>query len=84
MENNKASTFQELSKAKIQEKRNLVISKNSSDEGFTLAQQILVEEGNRITTIFMKGATQIDGIESLYNVRDAINEAISKYEFENK
>lgn len=72
--------FKELSKAKIQESRNLVISKLSEEDKFTLAQQLIVNEGNKNTTIFMKGAIHIDGTQSLYDLRNALNEAIEKIE----
>ena len=72
--------FQELSKAKIQDTRNLVISRNNLNQGFTLAQQVVIAEGSRQTALFIKGAFHIDDIEGLYNLRDALNEAILKCE----
>lgn len=71
--------FTELSKAKIQDKRNLVISKNGSGT-YTLGQQIVVQEGKKQTLIFLKGAIHVDSLEGLYNLRDALNEAIQKEE----
>ena len=68
--------FKELAKAKIQESRNLVISKLEDSDSFTIAQQLVVTEGKNQTTMFMKGAIHIDGIESLYELRNAINQAI--------
>ena len=41
--------FCEIASAKIQDKRELVISKRGKG-GYTLAQRILVEEGNKTTT----------------------------------
>lgn len=73
MEKNK---FRELSKAKIQDTRNMVISKNETYDGYTLAQQISVKEGPRETLLFIKGAIHVDTLEGLYNLRDALNEAI--------
>ena len=78
MSNN--NDFNEFAKAKIQEKRNLVISENLADGGFTIAQQIIIEEGSRRTTMFMKGAIHVDNIDGLYSIRDAMNEAIQKIE----
>lgn len=72
--------FIELAKAKIQESRNLVISKLKDTDNFTLAQQIVVEEQGKQTTMFMKGAIHVDGIESLYSLRNAISEAIDQIE----
>lgn len=72
--------FTELAKAKIQDKRNIVISKIDSKSGYTIAQQLVVEEGRRQTAIFMKGAIHVDTLNNLYELRDAINEAIKKEE----
>ena len=76
--------FIELAKAKIQDKRNIVISKVNDEDtsmelGFTVAQQIEVQEGNKITSLYMKNAVHIDNIEGLYNLRDALNVAISSF-----
>lgn len=74
------SKYFELSKAKIQESRNMVISKSDTFKGYTLAQQICIQEGNRETLLFIKGAIHVDTLEGLYNLRDALNEAIIKEE----
>ena len=50
--------YEELGVAKIQDKRNVVIS----------------------TKMFMKHGIIIDDIDGLYNLRNALNVAISKYE----
>ena len=70
----------ELSKAKIKDKRSLVVSRNETNGGYTIAQQLVVEEGRRSTTIFMKGAIYVEDLDGLYNLRDALNEAIKKEE----
>jgi len=75
----KNNDFIELSKAKIQNTRNIVISKNLKG-GFTLGQQIVVQEGRKQTLLFLKGSIQVDTLEGLYNIRDAINEALQKVE----
>jgi hypothetical protein len=72
--------FTELAKAKIQDKRNIVISRNENVGGYTLAQQISIEEGRKVTSIFIKGAFHIDALCGLYELRDACNEAIKKEE----
>lgn len=69
----------ELSKAKIQDTRSLVISEVFDDyayKGYTMAQQVEVQEGNHNTKIFLKGAIIIDSIDELIGLRDAINYAI--------
>lgn len=72
--------YTELAKAKIQKSRNLVISETSKG-GFTIAQQLEVNEGNRVTTVFLgKSGMIVDDLEGLYSVRDALNVAIDKME----
>lgn len=72
-------SYNELSVAKIQEKRNIVIS-SANKGGYTLAQQVVVPEGNRETKIFLKHGIIFDDLEGLYNLRDALNIAIEKEE----
>lgn len=67
--------YLEISRGKISETRNAVIS-SCSKGGFTLAQQLETKEGKRTTTVFLKGALHIDSIAHLYNLRDAVNLAI--------
>lgn len=74
--------YTEISKAKVTESRNIVISECSKG-GFTIAQQLVAKEDDKITTVFMKGAFHVDDIHGLYNLRDAINLAIQVSE-ENK
>ena len=72
--------YTELAKAKIQKSRNLVISATSKG-GFTIAQQLEVNEGSRVTTVFLgKSGMIVDDLEGLYSVRDALNVAIDKIE----
>ena len=75
--------YKELSNAQIEPKRRLVISDCSKDgqhQGFTIAQQIEVEEGKKTTRVFLKGGIHIENVDGLYNLRDAVNDAINKYE----
>ena len=83
--------YLELSNAQIADKRRLVISecvkenKESKEKiqcGFTLAQQVEVEEGKRMTRVFLKNGIHVSSVDELYNLRDAINDAINKYENE--
>lgn len=76
---NEKMTYNELSSASISDKRSIVISECSAG-GFTLAQQMIVEEGNIKTKLFLKNAIHIDGINNLYELRDALNMAIDKIE----
>ena len=67
--------YTELSRAKVTESRNIVIS-NCSKGGFTIAQQLEAKENDKITSVFMKGAFHVEDIHGLYNLRDAVNLAI--------
>jgi hypothetical protein len=67
--------YHELSRAKITDSRNIVIS-SCSKGGFTIAQQLEAKENDKITSVFMKGAFHVEDIHGLYNLRDAVNLAI--------
>lgn len=74
--------FRKISSAKIQEKRDLVISECSKG-GYTIAQRVLVKEGNSTTTVYMKNAIHVDGIEGIENLRNALNVVLSEKNTEN-
>lgn len=67
--------YNELSRAKVTDSRNIVISACSKG-GFTIAQQLEAKENDKTTSVFLKGAFHVDDIHGLYNIRDAINLAI--------
>ena len=67
--------YNELSRAKVTDSRNIIIS-NCSKGGFTIAQQLEAKEGDKITSVFMKGAFHVEDVHGLYNLRDAVNLAI--------
>lgn len=67
--------YSELSRAKVTDSRNIVIS-NCSRGGFTIAQQLEAKENDKTTSVFMKGAFHVEDIHGLYNLRDAVNLAI--------
>ena len=67
--------YHELSRAKVTDSRNIVIS-NCSKGGFTIAQQLEAKENDKTTSVFLKGAFHVDDIHGLYNIRDAVNLAI--------
>jgi hypothetical protein len=67
--------YHELSRAKITDSRNIVIS-SCSKGGFTVAQQLEAKENDKTTSVFMKGAFHVEDIHGLYNLRDAVNLAI--------
>lgn len=67
--------YKEVSRAKVTDSRNIVIS-GCSKGGFTIAQQLEAKENDKTTAVFLKGAFHVDDIHGLYNIRDAINLAI--------
>lgn len=71
--------YEEISKGQISASRNLVVSRCSKG-GFTIAQQLIANEGDRSTTVFMKGAFHIDDLAGLYEARNALTLAIEKVE----
>lgn len=75
--------YTQLSSAAIKETRKLVVS-SCSKGGFTLAQQMVVREGKKSVNVFLKNAIHIDGLDGLYNLRDALNLAIEKVEKDNE
>lgn len=70
-------TYKEICRAKIANTRNAVISKCSKG-GYTLAQQLEVQEDKSKTSVFLKGALHIDSLESLCELRNALNVVIQK------
>lgn len=69
--------YDELARAQVQPKRSLVIS-SFSKGGFTIAQQVEVEENGHKMNVSLKGAFHIESIDGLYNLRDALNVAIQR------
>lgn len=67
--------YVEISRAKVTDSRNIVIS-SCSKGGFTIAQQLEAKENDKVTSVFLKGAFHVDDIHGLYNIRDAVNLAI--------
>lgn len=71
--------YTELSRAKVTDSRNIVIS-SCSKGGFTVAQQLQAKENDKTTSVFLKGAFHVEDINGLYNLRDAVNVAIKMAE----
>lgn len=71
--------YTELSKAKVSDSRNIVLS-SCSKGGFTIAQQLEAKEEGKTTTVFLKGAFHVDDNHGLYELRDAVNLAIKTSE----
>lgn len=71
--------YTEISKAKVTEKRNIIIS-TCSKGGYTVAQRLDTEENGENVSVYLKGAFHINDLQGLYNLRDAINMVIKKTE----
>ena len=71
--------YTELSRAKVTDSRNSVIS-SCSKGGFTVAQQLQAKENDKTTSVFLKGAFHVEDVNGLYNLRDAVNVAIKMAE----
>ena len=69
--------FTEISSARIQDTRDLVISKRNKG-GYPIAQRILVEAGKKTTTMYLKNAIHVDTIEGIQNLRDALNVVLAE------
>lgn len=73
--------YTEISRAEVTKRRNVVISECSRG-GYTIAQQITIEEGENMTSLFMKGAIHVDDVEGLKRLRDALTVCIDHVEAE--
>lgn len=70
--------YEEISRAKISENRNIVISLCNKG-GYTLAQQISgIADGKSTISVFLKGAIHVKDKDALVAVRDAINIALKQ------
>jgi dihydrofolate reductase len=73
-------TFSQLATARLNDQKCVVISRNIDNNSITISQQVEVTEGQRRIKVFLKNGIQIDSIEGLYNLRDAINTSIDELE----
>lgn len=71
--------YTEISKAKITEKRNIIIS-TCNKGGYTIAQRLDTDEDGEKVQVYLKGAFHVNDLQGLYNLRDAVNMAIKKTE----
>ena len=74
--------YDEISRAKITDSRNIIISACSKG-GFTIAQQLEAKENDKTTSVFLQGAFHVDDLQGLYNIRAAVNLAIKVTEENN-
>ncbi len=69
--------YEQLSSACVTKSKNIVVSKCSKG-GFTIAQQLVVNDDQNEVSVFLKGAYHIRDVDALISLRDAIDEAIKK------
>lgn len=72
-------TYHELARAEIQPNRDIVISQRSKGD-YILTQMLKVNEEDRVTNVFLKNSTIVRDVDGLYNLRDALNVAITAIE----
>ena len=71
--------FDQMGSTKITKNRNMVVSRCDSG-GFTIAQQLEVDEGGKKTKVFMKGAIFVDSIENFSHVVKMLEDVLRKSE----
>lgn len=71
------TNFVELANATLSSKRQAVISR-LDDGSYTVGQKLEVKDGEKTMNIFLKGALHAENINSLQNLRDAINVVLEK------
>ena len=69
--------YEQLSSARVTKSKNIVVSKCSKG-GFTIAQQLVVNDDQNEVSVFLKGAYHVRDVDALISLRDAIDEAIEK------
>lgn len=69
--------YDEISRVQVNTNRNVIVSKCSAG-GYTIAQQIVVNEDGAKFETFLKGAIRIKDKQALQNLKDALEVAIDK------
>lgn len=74
--------YLELAKARIKPQRNVVISKTIDGEnnflGYSITEQLVTNEGERETKVFLRNGLGILNREGLEQLRNAIDETLEK------
>ena len=74
--------YNQLSKVEIKNNRNVVISEamiqESNTLGYAVSEQIVIHEGEKETTMFLKNGLGIMSKEGLMNLRNAIDKALEQ------
>lgn len=75
-------TYKELSKQKIKEQRNVVISetydRDSNLLGYSIAEQLVTEEDGKPIKVFLKGGLGIVDKSGLLQLKEAVDNACIK------
>lgn len=75
-------TYKELSKKKIKEQRNVVISEAFDNDnnmlGYSIAEQLVTSESGKETKVFLKGGLGIVSKEGLMQLKEAVDSACVK------
>lgn len=71
------SNFTELANSVLSSKRQAVISR-LDDGSYTIGQKLEVKDGEKVMQVFLKGALHAENLNSLQNLRDALNVVIDK------
>lgn len=80
IKNNGKVEYKEITRAKISDTRNIVISECSKG-GYTIAQQLsVIDSDDRFLNMYIKGAFHIKDLKGLYHLRDALTIAICQIE----
>ena len=72
--------YRELSKKQVRENRNVVVSEMMEDGsgkrlGYSVVEQLIVNEGEKETRIFLKGGIRVHSQIGLLQLKEAIDEA---------
>ncbi len=74
--------YLELAKARIKPQRNVVISETIDSEnnflGYSITEQLVTNEGERETKVFLRNGLGILNREGLEQLRNAIDETLEK------
>lgn len=74
--------YLELAKARVKPQRNVVISETIDSEnnflGYSITEQLVTNEGERETKVFLRNGLGILNREGLEQLRNAIDETLEK------
>ena len=74
--------FKELANKKYKEQRNIVISEafdtDNRLKGYSIAEQLVAQEGENQIAIFLKGGLGIVDEQGLLQLKEAVDEACAK------